>query len=54
MNGVWWNSNEVNIDDLFSYNIALNVLNDTEIKNQSQSRIVNKEMIGQNGKMQLR
>ncbi|KAK2436707.1 putative mitochondrial protein [Trifolium repens] len=29
-NGIQWNRHEVNVDDVFAYNIALNVINDSE------------------------
>jgi len=29
-NGIQWNRHEVNVDDIFAYNIALNVINDNE------------------------
>lgn len=29
-NGIRWNQNEVNIDDVFAYNIVLNIINDIE------------------------
>ena len=30
MNHITWNHNEVNIDETFTYNIAMNVMNDNE------------------------
>jgi len=30
MNHIIWNQNEVNIDETFTYNIAMNVMNDNE------------------------
>ena len=30
MNHIIWNQNEVNIDETFTYNIAINVMNDNE------------------------
>jgi len=30
MNHIIWNQNEVNIDENFTYNIAMNVMNDNE------------------------
>ena len=30
MNGIQWNQNEVKIDDMFSYNITLDVISDNE------------------------
>ena len=30
MNHIIWNQNEVNIDETFTYNIAMNALNDNE------------------------
>jgi len=30
MNHIIWNQNEVNIDKNFTYNIAMNVMNDNE------------------------
>ena len=30
IDGIQWNRSEVNVDDVFAYNIALNVINDTE------------------------
>jgi len=30
MNHIIWNQNEVNIDETFTYNIAMNIMNDNE------------------------
>jgi len=30
MNHIIWNQNEVNIDETFTYNIAMNAMNDNE------------------------
>jgi len=30
MNNIIWNKNEVNIDETFTYNITMNVMNDNE------------------------
>ena len=30
MNEIWWNRNKINIDNVFAYNIALNVINDND------------------------
>jgi len=30
MNRIWWNWNKLNIDNIFAYNIALNIINDIE------------------------
>jgi len=30
MNHIIWNQNEVNIEETFTYNIAMNVMNDSE------------------------
>ena len=30
MNHIIWNQNEVNIDETFTYNIVMNVINDNE------------------------
>ncbi|RDX80249.1 hypothetical protein CR513_39227, partial [Mucuna pruriens] len=51
MNRIQWNQNEVNVDNVFAYNVVLNVI--LRIKNQSLLMIVEK-MIGQNRKIQLR
>jgi len=28
--GIQWNRHEINVDDIFAYNLALNVINDNE------------------------
>ena len=30
MNHIIWNQNEVNIDETFTYNITMNIMNDNE------------------------
>jgi len=30
MNHIIWNQNKVNIDEIFTYNITMNVMNDNE------------------------
>lgn len=50
MNEKILNQNEVNIDETFSYNIAMNVMSDNE--DQEAMIIFNKEKIDQNKKMQ--
>jgi len=34
MNGIWWNWNKVRVDNVFSYNVALNVINDNDYEDQ--------------------
>ena len=36
VNGIWWNQNKVNIDNVFAYNVELNVINDIDNVNQEQ------------------
>lgn len=30
INGIHWNQNKVNVDNVFAYNVAINVINDNE------------------------
>ena len=34
INGIHWNQNKVNVDNVFAYNVALNAINDNENENQ--------------------
>jgi len=47
INYIIWNQNEVNIDKTYTYNIAMNAINDN-----LSLKIVDKEKIGQNENMQ--
>ena len=53
MNGIRWNRDEVDINDVLAYNIALDIMNNEDHEPKSIKN-VDKEMIDQNGKVQLR
>jgi hypothetical protein len=53
MNRIRWNRNEVNVDDIFAYNIAYDVMNDMRIMSHNPLVSANNESIGPYGKMTL-
>ena len=46
-----WNRNNVVIDNNFAYNVAIDICNKMKILSQNMFTHVDREMIGQNGRM---